>query len=53
MAMILTGCVNTTVIDRGCSWTRIITVSHQDQLTAETAGEIEAHNLAREKVCKG
>jgi len=29
----------------------MITVSHQDVLTRETAEEIEAHNTARSRIC--
>lgn len=42
----------TKVVDTGCNWTKIITVSKQDVLTDETAAEILAHDKAYTTNCK-
>lgn len=35
-----------------CAWAKIITVSKDDKLTAETAREIIAHNSKVEALCR-
>ena len=54
MAALMISCspsIETQTATDGCDWTREITVSHDDKLTAETAEEIVAHNRARQKEC--
>ena len=61
LAQQLTGCVNpsgtetpkpvVTVVDTACKWVRPIMIGNADQLTEETARQIEVHNETWEVNC--
>lgn len=51
LTMSLTGCAATNVISP-CAWVKVITVSKDDALTAQTAREILAHNEKVEEICR-
>ena len=61
LAQLQTGCVDrngtetvravTTVIDTACKWVHPIMVGNSDELTEETARQIEVHNEAWEVNC--
>jgi len=37
--------------DGGCFWTRVITTSEEDHITAYTEDQIIAHNMAWDRFC--
>ena len=53
MTVLLTGCGMTGPVIKsgGCTWTKYILVGKGDQLTRETAAEIETHNETRKRLC--